>query len=103
MKNSNDINARLDVVRDSLDALLLADEGHDDPAHANALIARLDLLLTSARTSSDSARAYLLKANLLKLAGDRSGACSTLSRARGVATSEADRKSVIRNTSLYGC
>ncbi len=103
MKNSNDINARLDVVRDSLDALLLADEGHDDPAHANALVARLDVLLPSARTAADSARAYLLKANLLKLAGDRSGACSTLSRARGVATSEADRKSVTRNTSLYGC
>ena len=103
VKSSNDISARLDVVRDSLDALLLADEGHDDPAHANALIARLDVLLPSASTSADSARAYLLKANLLKLAGDRSGACQTLSRARGVATSTADRNSVTRNTSLYGC
>ncbi len=103
VKNLSDLSARLDVVRDSLDALLLADEGHDDPAHANDLIARINVLLPSAQTPSDSARAYLLKANLLKLAGDRAGACSTLSRARGVATSVADRNSVTRNTSLYGC
>ena len=103
VKNLSDVSARLDVVRDSLDALLLADEGHDDPAHANDLIARINVLLPSAQTPSDSARAYLLKANLLKLAGDRAGACNTLSRARGVATSVADRNSVTRNTSLYGC
>ena len=103
VKNLSDVSARLDVVRDSLDALLLADEGHDDPAHANDLIARINVLLPSAQTPSDSARAYLLKANLLKLAGDRAGACNTLSHARGVATSVADRNSVTRNTSLYGC
>jgi len=103
VKNANDMTARLDVVRDSLDALLLADDGHDDPTRANALIARLDVLLTTARTSADSARAYLLKANLLKLSGDRAGACQTLNRARGVATLVADRNSITRNTSLYGC
>ena len=95
--------ARIDSVRDALDALLLADEGPDTPVRANALAARVDMLLPDAPTAGDSARALLLKANLRRLAGDRARACSTLNEARPLAATAADRNSVRRNAELWGC
>jgi serine/threonine-protein kinase len=93
----------LDAVRDSLDALLFADETPDAIPRARRLIARVELLLPRSTIAGDSTRAYLLKANLQKLAGDRSAACRTLIEARPQATSAADRNSITRNLGLWSC
>jgi serine/threonine-protein kinase len=93
----------LDAVRDSLDALLFADEAPDAIPRARRLIARIDVLLPRSTIAGDSTRAYLLKANLQKLAGDRGSACRTLIEARPQATSAADRNSITRNLGLWSC
>jgi hypothetical protein len=67
------------------------------------LIARIDVLLPRSTIAGDSTRAYLLKANLQKLAGDRGSACRTLIEARPQATSAADRNSITRNLGLWSC
>jgi hypothetical protein len=94
---------QLDNVRDALDSLLTADESRETPARAMSLVARLDLVLPGLPSAVDSARALLLKANLLKLAGNRDQACRTLDVARPLATSSADRNSVRRNSDLWAC
>ena len=94
--------ARIDSIRDGLDALLLADNARDTPSRATALVARLDDLLPNA-PPADSARVLLLKANLLTLTGDHARACSTLAQARARAATVADRNSVKRYSELWSC
>ena len=95
--------ARMDSVRNALDALLMADPTRDLPTRAGALISRIDALLPETRTANDTARALLLKANLYTLAGDRSGACRTLTQVRAIAATAADRNSANRNFELWSC
>jgi hypothetical protein len=95
--------ARLDSIRNDVDALLLSGDARATPARTSALVARLDRILPDARSAGDSARALLLKANVQEAAGDRSRACATLSQVRAIANSAADLNSVRRNAELWSC
>ena len=85
-------------MRDSLDVLI----GRDDAGGARGLIARVDGMLPRIPTPGDSARALLLKANLLKLAGDRAAACRTLTQVSAL-DSPVDQKYVARYSTQWIC
>lgn len=94
--------ARLDSVRDALDVLILRDDA-GAPVRAAALAERVDGVLAGLFTAGDSARALLLKANALKLSGDRARACTVLNEARPLATATADRNAIRRYAGDWDC
>ena len=97
-RSSRNVSAGLDAVRDSMDVLI----GRDDAGGARGLIARVDGMLPRIPTPADSARALLLKANLLKLAGDRAAACRTLTQVSAL-NSPVDQKYVARYSAQWTC
>jgi serine/threonine-protein kinase len=99
---ATNLTAQLDAIRDSLDALLMTEETRESPAHALGVMARVDALLPSL-PQRDSARALLLKANLLKLAGQREKACAVVELARPVAVTAVDRRAVGRVVEGWSC